>query len=109
MRWKRRSLLRTNADAFEHADICGGLALESVCGKLIVCGTPDRSPTSRRRRQCRVMVISIDPYIAGVPHRIKYLEQLLDYIIGHDGVALMTASEIGDRYRAEMKRISPGG
>ena len=55
------------------------------------------------------MAISIDPCIAGVPHRIKYLEQLLDYIIGHDGVALMTASEIGDRYRAEMKRISPGG
>jgi allantoinase len=49
----------------------------------------------------RIMAISIHPYITGVPHRIKYLEALLDYIIGHDGVALMTASEIGDWYRAE--------
>jgi hypothetical protein len=49
----------------------------------------------------RIMAISIHPYITGVPHRIKYLEALLDYVIGHDGVALMTASEIGDWYRAE--------
>ena len=50
----------------------------------------------------RIMAISIHPYITGVPHRIKYLEALLDYVIGHDGVALMTASEIGDWYRAAM-------
>jgi len=53
----------------------------------------------------RIMAISIHPYITGVPHRIKYLEVLLDYIIGHDGVALMTASEIGDWYRGEMAKI----
>jgi allantoinase len=29
---------------------------------------------------------------------------LLDYVISHDGVALMTASEIGDWYRAEMSK-----
>jgi allantoinase len=52
----------------------------------------------------RVMAISIHPYITGAPHRIKYLERLLDYVIGHDGVALMTASEIGDWYRAEMAK-----
>ena len=52
----------------------------------------------------RVMAISVHPYITGVPHRIKYLEALLDYVIGHDGVALMTASEIGDWYRAEMAK-----
>ena len=52
----------------------------------------------------RVMAISIHPYITGVPHRIKYLEALLDYVIGHDGVALMTASDIGDWYRAEMSK-----
>ena len=48
------------------------------------------------------MAISIHPHIAGVPHRIKYLEALPDYVIGHDSVALMTATEIGDWYRAEM-------
>jgi allantoinase len=53
----------------------------------------------------RIMAISIHPYITGVPHRIKYLEALLDYVISHDGVALMTASEIGDWYRTEMSKI----
>jgi len=51
----------------------------------------------------RVMAISIHPYITGVPHRIKYLEQLLDYVVGHDDVALMTASGIGDWYSAAVK------
>jgi allantoinase len=39
-----------------------------------------------------------------VPHRIKYPEALLDYLIGRDGVALMTASEIGDWYQNEMSK-----
>jgi len=52
----------------------------------------------------RIMALSIHPYITGVPHRIRYLEELLDYIIGHEGVALMTASDIGDWYRREMEQ-----
>jgi len=50
----------------------------------------------------RVMAISVHPYITGVPHRIRYLEMLLDYIGQHDGVCWMTASEIGDWYRGQM-------
>lgn len=53
----------------------------------------------------RIMAISIHPYITGVPHRIRYLEELLDYIGGHDGVAWMTASQIGDWYTAEMAHL----
>jgi hypothetical protein len=53
----------------------------------------------------RIMAISIHPYITGVPHRIKYLERCSTTVLGHDGVALMTASEIGDWYRAEMAKI----
>lgn len=49
----------------------------------------------------RVMAISVHPYITGVPHRIAALEDLLDYVGGHAGVAWMTASEIGDWYRAQ--------
>ena len=56
----------------------------------------------------RVMAISIHPYITGVPHRIRYLEELLDYIGGHPGVRFMTASEIGDWYAAEMRRVDAG-
>jgi len=57
-------------------------------------------------QNARIMAISIHPYITGVPHRIKYLEQALDYVIGHDGVALMTASEIGDWYRDALATSS---
>jgi len=49
----------------------------------------------------RVMAISIHPYLTGVPHRIKYLEALYDYILGHDGVAMMTGAEILDWYLAQ--------
>jgi peptidoglycan/xylan/chitin deacetylase (PgdA/CDA1 family) len=56
----------------------------------------------------RVMAIAIHPYITGVPHRIRYLEELLDYVSGHDGVAWMTASEIGDWYTGEMARLGEG-
>lgn len=53
----------------------------------------------------RVMAISIHPYVTGVPHRIRYLEELLDYVGSHEGVAWMTASEIGDWYTDEMIRL----
>ena len=49
----------------------------------------------------RVMSISIHPFLTGVPHRIKYLEQLLDYILGHEGVVPMTGEEMLEWYRAQ--------
>lgn len=49
----------------------------------------------------RVMAISIHPYLTGVPHRIKYLEALYDYILGHEGVVMWTGTEILDWYLAE--------
>jgi peptidoglycan/xylan/chitin deacetylase (PgdA/CDA1 family) len=50
----------------------------------------------------RVMAISIHPYLTGVPHRIKYLEQLYDYILGHEGVVMWTGAEILDWYRSQV-------
>ncbi len=49
----------------------------------------------------RVMAISIHPYLTGVPHRIKYLEMLYDYILGHEGVVMWTGAEILDWYKAQ--------
>jgi allantoinase len=49
----------------------------------------------------RVMAISIHPYLTGVPHRIKYLEALYDYILGHEAVVMWTGAEILDWYRAQ--------
>jgi allantoinase len=50
----------------------------------------------------RVMAISIHPYLTGVPHRIKYLEMLYDYILGHQGVVMWTGAEILDWYRSQV-------
>ena len=50
----------------------------------------------------RVMAITIHPYLTGVPHRIKYLEMLYDYILGHDKVVMWTGAEILDWYWGQM-------
>ena len=50
----------------------------------------------------RVMAISIHPYLTGVPHRIKYLEMLYDYILGHEDVVMWTGAEILDWYRTQV-------
>ncbi len=49
----------------------------------------------------RVMAISIHPYLTGAPHRIRYLEALLDYIGEHEGALICTGAEILDIYLAQ--------
>jgi allantoinase len=51
--------------------------------------------------QPRVMGISIHPYLTGVPHRIKYLEALYDYILAHEGVLMWTGSQLLDWHKVE--------
>lgn len=46
----------------------------------------------------RIMSISVHPYLTGVPHRIGYLEELLDAIGKHNDVIFMTGEEILDWY-----------
>ena len=46
----------------------------------------------------RVMTISIHPYISGQPHRIKYLEEVYDYINRFEGVVHMKGKEIYEWY-----------
>jgi allantoinase len=55
----------------------------------------------------RVMAISIHPYLTGVPHRIKYLEELYDHILGHEAIVMWTGAEILDWYRSQ-RAISRG-
>jgi allantoinase len=47
----------------------------------------------------RVMSISVHPYLTGVPHRIGYLEELLDHIRSNEGVVFWTGEQIVDWYR----------
>ncbi len=48
----------------------------------------------------RVMCIALHPYFIGQPHRVKYLDEILGYIMSHDGVWQTTADEIAEYYIA---------
>jgi allantoinase len=47
----------------------------------------------------RVMAICLHPYLSGVPHRIRYLDEALGYITSHEHVWRATGSEIIDAYK----------
>lgn len=47
----------------------------------------------------RVMAIAVHPYVTGAPHRIKYFDQIFEYMKRHEGVLFMTGSEIIDWYK----------
>jgi len=49
-------------------------------------------------QSARFMCIPLHPYIMGQPHRIKYVEDVLDYICRHDGVWMATGGEFADWY-----------
>lgn len=46
----------------------------------------------------RVMCIALHPYLIGQSHRIKYLDDVLTYILSHDGVWATTADQIAEWY-----------
>ncbi len=47
-------------------------------------------------RNPRVMALGLHPHLIGVPHRIGYLEQMLDDLLGRDDTIFMTGSQIAD-------------
>ena len=47
----------------------------------------------------RVMSISLHMYLTGTPHRIRYFEEILDYIQGYSDVAIVPGEKIMDWYR----------
>ncbi len=53
----------------------------------------------------KVMAISTHPYLTGVPHRIRYFEELLDYVLAREKTAVMTGEEIADWYRGAMAGV----
>ncbi len=49
----------------------------------------------------RVMGIAVHPFLSGVPHRITYFEQALEYMLGHDRVRFMTGREILEWHQSQ--------
>ena len=54
----------------------------------------------------KIMSISVHPYLTGVPHRILFFEQLLDYILDHKDVHVMTGKEIYNWYTKQVPPTS---
>ena len=50
----------------------------------------------------KIMAISVHPYLTGVPHRISFFEQLLDYILKHQDVEIMTGRNIYNWYTKQV-------
>jgi len=48
----------------------------------------------------KVLALGLHPHLIAVPHRIGYLEAMLDHLQGRDDVTFMTGSAIADWYRA---------
>ncbi len=46
----------------------------------------------------RIMGISLHTYISGVPHRIKYVEQVFEHITSKPDVLLWTGEQVLDWY-----------
>ena len=44
----------------------------------------------------RVMCLAIHPYLFGMPHRVRYLDELLGWLLDHDGVWATTAGAIAE-------------
>jgi allantoinase len=51
---------------------------------------------------CRIMAISVHPYISGVAHRLGYLEQLYRHVLGKPGVLHWTGEQIVDWFRSQI-------
>lgn len=50
------------------------------------------------KERAKILSFAIHPYISGQPHRIRYLEALLDYARRFEGVAFWTGAEILEWY-----------
>jgi peptidoglycan/xylan/chitin deacetylase (PgdA/CDA1 family) len=57
----------------------------------------------------RHLIINLHPWIIGHPHRIGYLEEVLDDVSSRSGLWLATAGEIAAHYRAQAIVASDDG
>ncbi len=55
-------------------------------------------------KRAKIVALAIHPYISGQPHRIKYLEQIYDYVNKHDDVLHWNGEQIFDWYNTIAKK-----
>jgi len=68
--------------------------------KKIACDQFDRLYLESAARP-KFLSLAIHPYISGVPHRIKYLEETLEYMAGKPGVEFWTGEQIYDWFMTQ--------
>ncbi len=56
------------------------------------------------KERAKVMAIALHPYISGVPHRIKYLDNVFNRLRKQKGVLFWTGEQILDWYQKSRKR-----
>jgi allantoinase len=56
------------------------------------------------RESARIMAIAVHPYISGVPHRIKYFEEIYAYMKQKSGVLFWKGEDVLDWHLAGMNR-----
>jgi allantoinase len=66
-----------------------------------VCDACDLLLQEAAREGGRILSLSLHPWVLGQPHRIKYLEQALEYISAQPGVWSASAGEILDAFVAQ--------
>jgi peptidoglycan/xylan/chitin deacetylase (PgdA/CDA1 family) len=48
----------------------------------------------------QVMCIALHPFLIGQPHRLRYFDDILRYVLSRDGVWVTTSDEIAEHYMA---------
>jgi peptidoglycan/xylan/chitin deacetylase (PgdA/CDA1 family) len=56
------------------------------------------------QESARIMAIAVHPYISGVPHRIKYFEQIYAYMKQKSGVLFWKGEDVLDWHLSGMNR-----
>jgi peptidoglycan/xylan/chitin deacetylase (PgdA/CDA1 family) len=96
--------------------------VHTTISDIVICLRANQTPTDYFRavrdqfdtlyregaRSGRVMALPLHPFIMGLPFRIKYLDDALEYICAHEGVWLATGTEIADWYYQNYYQAADG-
>lgn len=83
-------------------DIPIGVLQHHRSNELLLRGIDQFDQLAREgERSARVMAISVHPYMTGAPHRIRYLQELIEYIAASGKARFMAGDDILDWWRTQ--------